>query len=117
MHARFIVFAALPALLSVLAQAQPADAHYDESKVKPCGLTDLLTRSSGERVKEVATLEKRRRPEILRLFEEHVYGRSPGKPQGMSFELKSIEKKALGGAATRKEVTVLFNGRSDGPKM
>jgi hypothetical protein len=117
MQARFIVFAAVPALVSMLAQSQPAEANYDESKVGRYVLPDPLTLASGEGVRDVATWEKRRRPEILRLFEEHVYGRSPGKPQGMSFELKSIEKKALGGSAVRKEVTVLFNGRTDGPKM
>src|SRR5262245_47818234 len=101
----------------VVAQAQPADANYDEAKVDSYTLPDPLVLSSGERVKDVATWEKRRRPEILRLFEQHVYGRNPGKPKGMTFELKSIEKKALGGTAVRKEVTVLFNGRNDGPKM
>lgn len=117
MQVRLVILAVVPALLSVHAQAQPADANYDESKVKPYLLPDPLTLSSGERVKDLAVWEKRRRPEILRLFEEHVYGRSPGKLQEMSFELKSIEKKALGGTAVRKEVTVFFNGRSDGPKM
>src|SRR5262249_11417719 len=63
------------------------------------------------------TWRKQRRPEILRLFETNVYGRSPGRPRGMSFELTSIEKSALGGKALRKEVTVFFSDRKSGPKM
>src|SRR5690606_5163247 len=59
----------------------------------------------------------KRRPEILRLFETHVYGRSPGRPAGMTFEVASTDSNALGGKAVRKEVTVLFAGRKDGPKM
>jgi hypothetical protein len=117
MQIRLIVLAALPVLVSMLLQAQPADANYDESKVGRYVLPDPLVLTSGERVKDAAAWETRRRPEVLRLFEQHVYGRSPGKPEGMTFELKSIEKKALGGTAVRKEITVLFNGRTDGPKM
>jgi hypothetical protein len=117
MQIRSIVLAALSALVSLLAQAQPADANYDESKIGRYVLPDPLALASGERVKDAAAWETRRRPEVLRLFEQNVYGRSPGKPEGMTFELKSMEKKALGGTAVRKEVTVLFNGRNDGPKM
>jgi hypothetical protein len=112
-----MVLIAVSVLVSAPAQAQPAGANYDESKVGRYVLPDPLTLSSGERVKNVAAWEASRRPEILRLFEQHVYGRNPGRPQGMTFELKSIEKEALGGTAVRKQVTVLFNGRNDGPKM
>src|SRR5210317_1374438 len=35
----------------------------------------------------------------------------------MSFEVFDLEKKALGGLATRKQVTVNFTGKKDGPSM
>ena len=35
----------------------------------------------------------------------------------MKFELTDVEKNALGGKAIRKQATVLFNGKPDGPKM
>ena len=38
-----------------------------------------------------------------------MYGKAPGKPQAMTFE-SSVAKDALGGKATRKEVTVYFAG-------
>ena len=63
------------------------------------------------------TWHTRRRGEILRLFEKYVYGRSPGHPPQMSFEVTAVEKGALGGMATRKEVTVHFTAEKDGPKM
>jgi hypothetical protein len=97
--------------------AQPAGANYEESKAGSYTLPDPLVLASGERVRDVSTWERRRRPEILSLFEQQVFGRSPGKPAGMTFELKSIDKNALGGSAVRKEVTVLFTGKTDGPKM
>ena len=35
----------------------------------------------------------------------------------MRFQVASVNQQALGGKATRKEVTVLFNGKEDGPRM
>src|ERR1700682_163788 len=46
-----------------------------------------------------------------------MYGRSPGRPQDMAFELTSIDAHALGDTAVRKEVSVFFSKRKDGPKM
>jgi hypothetical protein len=109
----FLVFP----LLAGTAMAQPADANYDESRAGTFTLPDPLVSSSGERVKTIADWEKRRRPEILKLFETNVYGRLPGKPPGMIFELTSTDRKALGGTAVRKQVTVLFSGKTAGPRM
>ena len=106
---------AIALLCGGLAQAQPAGFNYDESKAGSYSLPDPLLLSTGERVKDAKTWERRRRPEIVKLFEEHVYGRSPGKPDKLAFELKSIERAALGGSAVRKEVLILFNGKPDGP--
>jgi hypothetical protein len=60
---------------------------------------------------------EQRRPEILRLFENHVYGRTPAQRLKTTAELASIDKNALGGKAVRKEVTVFFSPRKDGPRM
>ena len=35
----------------------------------------------------------------------------------MTFEVTSVDRQALGGKATRKEVSVFFTGKKDGPKM
>jgi hypothetical protein len=42
--------------------------------------------------------------------------RNPNVRKSTTFELKSIEKQALGGTAVRKEVTILFDGKTDGPR-
>ena len=60
---------------------------------------------------------QKRRAEILKLFEEHMFGKAPGKPEAMTFVTTSVSKNALGGKATRKEVTVYFTGREQDPKM
>ena len=67
---------------------------------------------------DAETWRTKRRPEILRLFEANVYGKTPaGRPKEMSFEVTSIDKNALGGKAIRKEVSIYFTGKKDGPKM
>ena len=97
--------------------AQPAGANYDEAKVGSYTLPDPLVMSNGDRVTTPEQWRKQRRPEILRLFEAHVYGRSPGRPKDLSFELTAIEQNALGGKASRKEVTAYFSRDKSGPKM
>jgi hypothetical protein len=73
--------------------------------------------ASGTRVSTLDDWKAKRRPEILRLFETHMYGKSPGRPAAMRFEAVSEDAKALDGKAMRKEVTILFTGRADGPKV
>jgi hypothetical protein len=100
-----------------ICHAQPADANYDEAKVPSYTLPDPLVMQNGDRVKDAEAWRTKRRPEILRLFQEHMFGRSPGRPENMKFEVTSTDRQALGGKATRKEVAVYFTGKSDGPKM
>jgi hypothetical protein len=99
------------------AAAQPKGAHYDEAKVPAYTLPDPLLLKNGQPVANVEAWKTQRRAEILDLFETHVYGRSPGRPPAMTFEVTSSDAKALGGKATRKEVSVYFTGKKDGAKM
>jgi hypothetical protein len=99
------------------ARAQPAGFNYDEAKVPAYTLPDPLVANNGRPVTTARQWKHSRRAEVLRLFAEHVYGRSPGRPRGMKFELTGIDHLALDGLATRKEVTVYFTGKPDGPQM
>lgn len=117
---RLWLLALVVALLNVsLAVAQrPADTNYDEAKVGNLPLPELLRCADGTVVKDAETWRTRRRPEILKLFEEHMFGRTPGgRPAEMHFEVVSTKSDAVGGLAVRKEVTVHFTRRADGPKM
>ncbi len=100
-----------------LPATQAQDVNYDESKVPEYVLPDPLITSDGTPVEDVETWRSKRRPEILKLFEKYVYGRSPGRPEGMSFKVFDHEEKALGGRATRKQVTIRFSEVADGPSM
>ncbi|MGH9671597.1 MAG: acetylxylan esterase, partial [Bryobacteraceae bacterium] len=59
----------------------------------------------------------RRRPALLRLFEDQMFGRAPGRPESPVFELISRQEKALEGKALRKEVRVLFARSANAPGM
>ena len=99
-------------LLAVGADAQKPTTNYDESKVPAYTLPDPLVCCDGSKVADAAAWPKRRQ-EIVRLFEQHVYGKAPGRPEAMTFKVRSVAKDALGGKATRKEVSVLFAGHID----
>lgn len=91
--------------------------NYDESLVGSYTLPDPLTLAGGARVRDAKTWRQQRRPEIVRLFEEHQFGRSPGRPAGMSFDVFDKGSPALGGRALRRQVTIYFTRDREGPKM
>ncbi len=120
MHCRRAFYAAFCCLMVVLAGAAPKkepEINYDEAKVPKYTLPDPLVCSDGQRVTDANLWREKRRPEILRLFETEVYGKVPGRPKDMSFQVRSVAADALEGKATRKEVRVCFSRDPNGPKM
>src|SRR5215213_3197847 len=91
--------------------------NYDESLVGSYTLPNPLALADGKPVRDAKTWYRRRRPEIVRLFEEHQFGRSPGRPAGMSFDVFDGGTPALGGKALRRQVTINFTRDKAGPKM
>jgi hypothetical protein len=93
-----------------------ADTLYEEAKVPEYRLPDPLVMADGTKVTD-AKQWPARRAEILDLFRTHVYGRAPGRPEMMTFEVFDRGEKALGGKAVRRQVAVRFTGDDDGPRM
>jgi hypothetical protein len=101
-----------------LIAAEPKPPNYDESKVPAYTLPDPLVCVDGTPVRDVKTWQQRRRPELLELFAREVYGRTPsGRPKEMHWATTSVDRAALGGKATRKEITIWFTTKKDGPQM
>jgi hypothetical protein len=98
--------ALLPAA-GALSQAPP-EANEDESKVPPYTLPDPLVLADGRKVSDARMWTGERRPELLRLFETHVYGRTPSGGPRPRFEVVKTDPSALGGRATRKDVAIVF---------
>jgi hypothetical protein len=103
--------------LTITAAAQTRQENIDESKVKPYTLPDPLTLLNGQKVKTADQWRTKRRPEIVRLFEENVHGRTPVSSVVPRFEVVSTDRQALGGKAVRKQVVISFEGRDSGPKI
>ena len=91
--------------------------NYDESKVPSYTLPNPLVMASGQRVTSARMWVEKRRPQLLKLFQTYEYGRSPGRPRGMTFHVISADMNALGGKAIRKQVLINFTGKKDGPRM
>ena len=49
-----------------------------------------------------------RRAEVQRLFEDSVYGRTPSRKLKLRYELRESDPKALGGRATRKQISAVI---------
>ena len=101
--------------LRVVPEFDPLEGfNYDETKVPEYELPELLRLSNGKPVKNVKTWEKQRRPELLKLFEEQMYGIAPEAPAALHFRLLSEDPTAFDGMATRKEVKVCFDEAETG---
>ena len=83
--------------------------NYDELKVGTYTLPDPLVLSDGKPLGDAKTWVERRRPEIVRLFEENEYGRSPARPSGMTFEVSEKATRVFDGKAIRRQVIVHFS--------
>ena len=91
--------------------------NFDEAAVPAYALPDALCFSDGTPVASAQDWQERRRGEILRLFEQQVYGVMPGRPEGLHFETREVAPLALNGRATRKQVAVYFTAGNQGPRM
>ena len=111
------VFALALFFLSFLTVNAAPPTNYDESKVPDYKLPDPLVLLNGAKGTDAKTWIAKRRPEILQLFKTQVYGTMPAAPKAMSFQVTSSDKDALGGKATRKEVSIHFTADKKGPRL
>lgn len=91
--------------------------NYTEAKVGAYTLPDALRLQNGEPVKDAATWFARRRPEIRKLIEQHWFGRAPGRPEAMRFEVTEPQGSAFAGKAIRRQVTIRFTTEAGGPSI
>lgn len=120
-------FAICTLLCSVLASAQVRSGapdtvagipvNYDEAKVGTYVLPDALTMGNGKPVRDAKTWWKKRRPEILAMFETQQYGRAPARPADESFDVFDAGSSALNGKALRKQVRIYLSKDKSGPSI
>jgi len=79
-------------------------------------LPDPLTCLDGTPVRDADTWRTKRRPEVLELFRTQLYGRAPGAPDALRWELLEEDDDALGGLARQRQVRLMVShGRRDLP--
>lgn len=97
----------LVVLLSfMLVSSELTAQNYDESKVPSYILPDVLESQNKRMITNSKDWESIRRPEILTLFEENVYGKMPKKFDKIDFKIKSENKHSMHGKAHLKEVEI-----------
>ena len=91
--------------------------NYEERRVGTYSLPDPLLLANGRPVRDAKTWLEKSRPEIVRLYEENQFGRSPGRPAGMSYDVFDKGTTVIDGQAVRRQVSVYFSPDKNGPKM
>jgi hypothetical protein len=78
----------------------PNAANYDESKANPYpDLPDPLTLANGKPVKSAKDWWKKRRPELVELFDREIYGRTPKETPTVKWEVRSTTNEKVGDSA------------------
>jgi hypothetical protein len=100
-----------------LARATGHVSNYSEEKVRPYTLPDPLVMANGERVTSADQWLKARRPEILKVYREEIYGRVPEGAPRVTWEAGETDPAARGGTAVMKRLVGRMGDRPDGPRM
>lgn len=92
---------------------------YDESKVPQYDLPPLLVSAEGQRVTTAEAWRSVRRPQILSLFSNLIYGAvpDPESPVKVEFEVRKTDPQFMEGKATRKDVQIRFSNSKGKAEM
>lgn len=98
---------------TISGQNKNAPVNYDESQVPAFEVPDVLRCEDGQRIETARQWEKKRRPELLRIFSEQEYGMTPQQTGiKVKYELVATNPEAMGGLATQKQVLFHFKGKN-----
>ena len=70
-------------------------SNYDEAKVRTYTLPDPLLLADGKRVQDAAAWRSARRPEIIKLYENEIYGRIPSNTPKVKWTVSSTDASAF----------------------
>lgn len=86
--------------------AEHPELNFYEEKIPAYTLPDVFTTLDGRKVNNDRLWYTVRRPEVLELFRKNVYGRIPETPYQKSFKVVDLDKHAMNGMATLKQVDI-----------
>jgi len=95
------------------------DVNYDESKTPHYDLPKLLVTPEGKKIKSPEEWNKIRRPQILSLFSNLIYGRvpEPSSPIKIDFKVVKEDENFMKGKATRKDIDISIGNSSGNMTM
>lgn len=115
-----VIIAAL--LLSVAAAAQPSGegsfSRYninlkDYTPVENYTIPDVLVCNDGFHVTKAKQWEKKRRPEIMAIYENEMFGKVPSRPSDMHFALSAPDSLVYDGKALRRRIYVYLDAAEE----
>lgn len=103
-----LMFAMVAAVFGREAKEGDKDVNYEEGKVPAYDLPDLLVTVEGKRITTADEWHRLRRPQIMSLFSNLVYGRvpEPSTPLQVTFREVKKDEAFMGGKATRKDIDI-----------
>lgn len=114
----FMLISGLVSLICIESNAQELkefdnDLIYEEEKIPYYELPELLVTAEGETITTAKEWMNIRRPQIMSLFSNLIYGHVPKSehPVQMSFEVVNEDKEFMNGQGTRKDVAIRFKNK------
>jgi hypothetical protein len=95
-------------MISLSGYSQRPGINYDEDKVPQYILPEMLTTQNGRKIRNLKQWEKIRKPEILHLFQQEVFGKVPGKLEISEVVIHEDAGEGLNGLAVRKQLDLVF---------
>ena len=109
----FMLCIPFTSLTAFAAQSKEADSDviYDEAKVPHYDLPEVLVTTQGKRVTTPEEWMNVRRPEIMSIFSNLIYGRvpEPESPIQIEYEVVATDPDFMGKKATRKDVKITIS--------
>ena len=100
------LLASLVFLLFLDASGQQFQPNYDESKVPKYNLPEVLRALNNKVIRNKRDWERLRRPEIIKLFEDNIYGPIPAQFDSLRFTVANEDRSSMEGKAHLKEVVI-----------
>jgi hypothetical protein len=82
--------------------------NYYEVKVPSYNLPSILISKEGEKINSPKLWNNLRRPEIMELFRENVFGRIPATKYTETFKVINLDPIAMDGKATQKQIEIII---------
>ena len=104
------IHGALLVILGTASSSGGAERSFPDPALLPerPEMPDPLVCLDGSRVKDAREWNEKRKPELRALFEHYMYGKIPGHPEGMRFEVEARYPDILGGKAILEVVSIRY---------